>query len=101
MYDEEDTKKLALNEFSEYRELNVPFHTDKNGWDKMIDQIEKTNSKNATLKQLKNIGINTNKYEYHFTSDYKIKGSYIEKFIDIMQFNNVFFVDDMKLQQKL
>jgi hypothetical protein len=106
-FDEEDTKNLALNEFYEYRESNIPFHTDKDGWDKMIDQIEKTNSKlvfitarsnaskNTTLEQLKSVGIESNKYEYHFTYDYKMsKGSYIENFIDINQFDNVFFIDD-------
>lgn len=43
-YDDQDIRRIAMNEYMEYKESNIPTHTDKTGWDQLIDKITQTNS---------------------------------------------------------
>lgn len=106
--DEQDMVKIASKEFSDYRDKNTPFHTDKNGFDKLEKKISDSNSKlyfitsrsekykNVTEEQFKLIGIDHSKYPIYFTFDYKMsKADFIEKYIDISNFSQIYFIDDL------
>ncbi len=106
--DDEDTLAIASNEFANYREINVPYHTDKEGFENLEKKIIETNSKlyfitsrsnqfkTLTESQLELIGINSNKYPIHFTFNHKMsKAEFIEKFIETHEFTQVYFIDDL------
>jgi hypothetical protein len=106
--DMENTLAIASDEFADYREKNIPFHTDKEGFCNFEKKIIETNSKiifitsrslkfkKVTESQLESIGIDSNKYPIHFTFDHKMsKADYIEKFIETSQFSQVYFIDDL------
>ena len=102
-----DIKIIAECEFDEHREDTEPLHTDKSGFDSMIEKITQTNSelifitargiksKEKTLKQLEKIGIDPNKFPIHFILDHKIpKSEYIKNHIDLSTHTNIYFIDD-------
>jgi hypothetical protein len=48
-----------------------------------------------TVKHFSDIGLNYSNYDTHYTFEHKMsKGSYIKKFIDYENFDQVIFVDD-------
>lgn len=104
---EENIKFLAECDYEDHRDFTEPFNTDSEGFDNMLKKISETNSnlifitarsnksKEKTKNQLEKIGINTNNYQIHFTFEYKIsKAEYIKKYIDLTQFDNIYFIDD-------
>lgn len=111
--DDNDTSVIAMEEFNNYRDKNIPFHTEKEAFERLEKRIDKTNSnlffitsrgtkvKDKTITQLASIGIDVSKYPIYFTFDKKItKAEYIDKFIDWKSYSQVFFIDDISLITK-
>ena len=105
--DETDTKNIAENEFDDYRLLNEPYHTDKEGWENFTNRLKETNSKlifitarskeftEKTKQQFTQNNVNYDEYDVHYTFEHKMsKASYIEKHININGYSNVYFIDD-------
>jgi hypothetical protein len=106
-WDDEDCWEIALNEFSDYRKVTKPIHTDDSGFKLMEDKISSTNGqlmfitarstqyKEKTHQDLKAIGINWNSYPIHFTLDHKMsKAEYVGKFIDTSRYSQIYLIDD-------
>ena len=111
--DDVDASVIAIEEFNNYREKNIPFHTEKEAFERLEKRMEETNSKlffitsrgtkvkDKTITQLSSTGIDVNKYPIYFTFDEKItKAEYIDKFIDWKSYSHVFFIDDISFITK-
>jgi predicted secreted acid phosphatase len=110
----EDIKSLALEDFADYRDSNIPFHTEKEGFERFERKIMETDSKlyfitsrsekfkKITEEQLESIGIDSTKYPIYFTYEHKIsKADYIKKFIDITNYSKICFIDDLPMTVQL
>jgi hypothetical protein len=42
---DKDISAIAIEEFSDYRDKNIPFHTEKEAFERLEKRIEETNSK--------------------------------------------------------
>lgn len=109
--EEEEFYKNEANDFyrmykSMGKKISHPQHTDIEGFNNMIDQLEKINgsmmfitarneaSMEVTCEHLNDININHEKYKIHFTNNKISKGEYIKKNININDFNDIIFIDD-------
>lgn len=104
-YNETTAKKLVLSDWDLYRFLKKPSITDKEGFFHLLARIEKSNSKlcfvtarsdcyhDKTLKDLKKINIDTDKFEIYYTNA-GLKGEYIKQNINLLDYENIVFIDD-------
>jgi ribonucleotide monophosphatase NagD (HAD superfamily) len=89
-----------------YTRVRPPTHTDYDGFVSILDNIKKMEGKlvfltarsresgDWTKKQLKQIGINPEDFEIHYTGSIISKGEYIQKHIDLTGWEHVIFIDD-------
>ena len=89
-----------------YTHVRPPTHTDYDGFVSILDNIKQMEGKlvfltarrgdceNWTKKQLKQIGINPEDFEIHYTGSVITKGEYIQKHIDLTGWKHVIFIDD-------
>lgn len=96
----------AQTMFNIYCHLHQPLHTDFDGFTNMMTKLKDlrghllfltARSKSSlikTTKDFKNIGLKYDEYEIHYTENKISKGQYIEKYINIKDYNEVIFIDD-------
>jgi len=101
---ERDAIDQAEREF--YKRCVFARPTDSVGFAEMLTRIEESNSvlmfltarapesREFTQKNLREVGIDPTKYAIHFTGSKMTKGGYINRNIDIAQYNTVIFIDD-------
>ena len=89
-----------------YIRFRPPTHTDYDGFVSILDNIKQMEGKlvfltarrggceNWTKKQLKQIGINPEDFEIHYTGSVITKGEYIKRHIDLSGWEHVIFIDD-------
>lgn len=89
-----------------YIRVRPPTHTDYDGFVSILDNIKQMEGKlvfltarrggceNWTKKQLKQIGINPEDFEIHYTGSVITKGEYIKRHIDLTGWEHVIFIDD-------
>jgi len=87
--------------------INLPKYTDKDGFTNLLQKLQKTNSKlyfvtarnikyiEFTRRQFKILGIDIDKYPVYFCGDIP-KGIIIKKFINMTNYKNIIFIDDLK-----
>ena len=98
-----EIKELAVEEYYEYRLYTKPLHSDKIGFDLLMEKINKlifitarsALHEDRTVKHFSDIELNYANYDTHYTFEHKMsKGSYIKKYIDYKHFDQIIFVDD-------
>jgi|LakMenEpi03Aug12_release.lakeMendotaPanAssembly.Ray.scaffolds.fasta_scaffold308437_2 hypothetical protein len=89
-----------------YMHIRPPTHTDYDGFVSLIRNVREMDGKlmfltsrscrteDLTKKQLKQIGINPEDFEIHYTGTRITKGEYIKRYIDLSGWENVIFIDD-------
>ena len=99
------TKKFIYNDWELNRYFKKPSITDKEGFFHLLERIEKTNSTlcfltarsgfyhQKTINDLEKVNINGNKFKIYYTNG-SVKGDYIKQNINLLDYNNVIFVDD-------
>lgn len=102
----EDYKKELQQLKNMYINIKEPIHTDYDGFVDMLNKLNKTNSKLIfltartlesdilTKKHLRQIGIQPDDFEIHYTGTQISKGEYIKKYIDLSCWENIIFIDD-------
>jgi hypothetical protein len=96
----------AVYMYNIYRCINKPLHTDFDGFINIKNRLNEldgnlifltarnSSSLSFTKKDFNNIGLNYDEYEIHYTDNKISKGQYIEKYINIKDYNEVIFIDD-------
>ena len=89
-----------------FKVVRDPEHTDFNGFVRLLDRLKDKNGKlmfltarttefeKGTRQHLKKIGLNSDEFEIHFTSNKITKGEYIKQKIDLSDWDDVIFIDD-------
>jgi len=89
-----------------YKRVKPPSHTDYHGFVSMLNKLSELNGKLIfitarnkgteywTEKQLKQIGIDPEKYDIHYVGTKISKGEYIKLYIDLSDWDSVIFIDD-------
>jgi hypothetical protein len=98
----------ALDKWHKYIDLIGPKHTDKKGFEDILQRIESNNStlkfvtarnpyfEAITKKHFKELNIQTDsKYEIHYLAG-EPKGDYIKNNIDLTEYDHIIFIDDLK-----
>ncbi len=99
--------KKDLNDFCNmYKHMHKPEHTDYDGFSAMLQNIQSHQGKllfitarckvshETTKKHLMQAGVYCDDQDIHYTDNIISKGEYIQKNIDISQFDDVIFIDD-------
>lgn len=99
-------KKELENLKNMYRRIRPPIHTDYEGFVSMVKSINEMNGKlmfltarhsnsdSWTRSQLKQIGVNPEDYEIHYSGSSMTKGEYIKRNINLDDTEEVIFIDD-------
>jgi hypothetical protein len=89
-----------------YRRIRSPTHTDYEGFVSMVKTINEINGKlmfltardsvsdSWTRRQLKQIGVNPEDFEIHYSGLRMTKGEYIKRHINLDSIEDVIFIDD-------
>jgi len=93
----------AQHRYAEYRLSVPPKQTDPAGFIYLLSKINPISKcmfltarapSLHTANDFANIGINDKAFDIHYTSNKITKGEYIKKYIDILSYNDVIFIDD-------
>ena len=97
---------IAKMEYDQYIQETPPVPTDAEGFNRLLLRVYMLNgelkfvtarghlSQEFTRKHLKQIGVNYDDFEIHYT-DATHKGEYIKKNISFDGFNDIYFIDDL------
>lgn len=90
-----------------YIHMDIPIHTDAEGFSCMEQKIKelggkllfltartKENSLKYTIKNFKDIGLDYNNYIVHYTDNIISKGDYIANRLNIKDYGEIIFIDD-------
>jgi len=84
-------------------------HTDFEGFNTLLDKVKSLNGKLIfltardsvfeyhTIKHFVEIGLNYNDFEVHYTCNKISKGDYIKLNIDVTEWNEIIFIDDLDI----
>ncbi len=105
---QEQIHNEALDFLNMYMGIFPPTHTDLDGFTILQEQIKQTNSKlifltartkstseTWTKKNFKDIGLDYDTYQVHYTDNIISKGDYINLRIDTTPHTDVIFIDDL------
>jgi predicted secreted acid phosphatase len=104
---EDDVKTM----FNYFVMLNEPDPTDLDGFNDLVKRVREKGGevmfltarspehRSLTLQRLTSVGIDDpDNYRIYFTGNKTTKGKYISKYVDLTQYGEVVFVDDMHKQ---
>lgn len=103
---------MANEMMSVHCRIYPPVHTDKHGYNNFLKKIKELNgeiifltardriSEDFTSKHFRDIGLNYSDYKVYYTANKVSKGQYIKDNINIMNWNEVIFIDDYDFQIK-
>lgn len=104
---EPEIRNAAANLYENYRQTSRPKHCDFNGFNDLVKrasnlggelQFLTARGRQATFftkMQFAEIGITYSSYPVHYTGGIISKGEYITKYIDLNQYGEVIFIDDL------
>ena len=105
-FDEKEQLEIAQEMMDMYCRIYPPQHTDPEGFKNLSDKINKLNGKIVfltarsyiseafTKENFKQIGLNYEEYDCHYTDNKISKGDYIKANIELSFWNDIIFIDD-------
>ncbi len=102
----EKAESLTLENWTDEVKNKVPQHTDKEGFNNMLDRIAKTNSdlvfvtartremEDFTVEHLRHLNLMFSFIPVHYVGTNQSKGEYILENIGVINYDHVVFIDD-------
>ena len=109
---EKEHINLAREMMNSYCCIFPPIHTDSDGINKLLDNINLLNgevifltardcsSEDYTSKQFDQIGLKYDDYGIYYTNNKISKGEYIKLNIDVSKYGEIIFIDDLDINLK-
>lgn len=107
---EEQLEKEAEEFLQMYKSIFQPKMTDTDGFNNLLNKInsftgskiifltartcDKVTNNKFTRKHFETIGLVYDDYEIHYTNNLISKGEYIKSYINLTEYNDIFFIDD-------